>query len=262
MKRITLIFIILAIIFSFDADSQNKLDNDVIFNYDAIFNKANELYRDKKFGEAAAEYEKLIRSGIESPEIYNNIGNCYYRSGKTAETVYFYEKAHKMAPDDDEIINNLRIANLRTIDKYEEVPKFFLIQWFESIRDSRSADSWSWFAVIFLWLAFGLFAGFLLIWNIKIKKLLFAAGFMSLAFFTGSLLFNFIKSDYENKNKHAIIFSGSSYVKSSPDKDGTDLFILHEGAKVKVLEQVGEWNKIGLPNGKTGWMLSAESKTI
>ena len=63
----------------------------------------------------------------------------------------------------------------------------------------------------------------------------------------------------ENTDDEAIIFSPSVYVKSSPDKTSTDLFILHEGTKVKLLDEVGPWKKIRISDGNVGWL---ENKTI
>ena len=45
-----------------------------------------------------------------------------------------------------------------------------------------------------------------------------------------------------------------SVVKSSPDdKSGTELFVLHEGTKMKILEGMGDWTKIELQDGRQGW---------
>lgn len=54
----------------------------------------------------------------------------------------------------------------------------------------------------------------------------------------------------------------SVYVKSSPDEKGIDLFIIHEGTKVEVLEELNNWYKIRLLNGNIGWLLSSETEVI
>jgi uncharacterized protein YgiM (DUF1202 family) len=58
-----------------------------------------------------------------------------------------------------------------------------------------------------------------------------------------------------NNNK-AIIFSPQVNGKSSPDNSGTDLFILHEGTKVTVEDEVGDWYEIRLSDGNKGWVPS------
>jgi SH3-like domain-containing protein len=57
-------------------------------------------------------------------------------------------------------------------------------------------------------------------------------------------------------NDHAIIFSPAVNGKSSPDQSGKDLFVLHEGTKVTVEDEVGEWYEIRLSDGNKGWVPS------
>lgn len=234
-------------------------------NIESSFSEANRLYSNKKYSEAVQHYEQIIKSGYISSELYFNLGNTYYRLGKTAEPIFYFEKAIKISPDDEDIQHNLKIANLRTIDKYDEVPPFFITAVFLKIRDSRTVDSWGVVAVVLAWITAIILALFLILRGVLLKKIMFASGLVSLLLCISSLTLCYLKSDYEKSNKEAIVFSSSAYVKSSPDKDGNDLFILHEGAKIKILEQVKQneiWNKIQLPNGRTGWMLNSDSKVI
>lgn len=55
-------------------------------------------------------------------------------------------------------------------------------------------------------------------------------------------------------SKKAIIYSPAVNGKSSPDSSGTDLFVLHEGTKVTVEDEVGEWYEIRLSDGNKGWI--------
>ena len=54
----------------------------------------------------------------------------------------------------------------------------------------------------------------------------------------------------------------SVYVKSSPDPKGNDLFIIHEGTKVELLDEFNEWKKIRLQNGSIGWLMNSEIEKI
>ena len=57
--------------------------------------------------------------------------------------------------------------------------------------------------------------------------------------------------------------SAVSVVRSSPDdKSGTELFVLHEGTKVKILESVGDWDKIELQDGRQGWSKKSNLEII
>jgi SH3-like domain-containing protein len=60
----------------------------------------------------------------------------------------------------------------------------------------------------------------------------------------------------------AIIIQGIVNAKSSPDRSGTDLFTIHEGTKVKIVDEVGRWNNIELADGRQGWLPSEDVEVI
>jgi SH3-like domain-containing protein len=56
---------------------------------------------------------------------------------------------------------------------------------------------------------------------------------------------------------------GAVPVKSTPAKDGTDLFILHEGTKVNITDgSMREWKEIRVPDGKQGWVETSQIEVI
>jgi SH3-like domain-containing protein len=65
------------------------------------------------------------------------------------------------------------------------------------------------------------------------------------------------------KADSAIVTRPVSSVKSSPSAESSqDLFVLHEGTKVKILDQVGGWNNIQLADGRQGWIRNSDIETI
>jgi SH3-like domain-containing protein len=65
------------------------------------------------------------------------------------------------------------------------------------------------------------------------------------------------------KADKAIIMKPVSSVKSSPSGDSAkDLFVLHEGTKVQVLDNVGGWSNIELSDGRQGWLPSSDIEII
>jgi len=77
-----------------------------------------------------------------------------------------------------------------------------------------------------------------------------------------SLAFSFRNRTLVHNNRDAIIFSPLVNGKSSPDESGTDLFVLHEGTKVTVEDEVGEWYEIRLSDGNKGWIPSNSLEKI
>jgi SH3-like domain-containing protein len=72
---------------------------------------------------------------------------------------------------------------------------------------------------------------------------------MVITFLLSLQKFQILKNQQE-----AIVFSPTVTVKSSPTPNSVDLFVLHEGSKVKILEKVGDWNEIKIANGSVGWL--------
>lgn len=218
------------------------------------FREALKSYKDGRFNDAILLFEKISDSGYESREVYYNLGNSYYRTGNYPFAILNYERAKKLDPLDEDISFNLQLANLKIVDKIGTVPKFFLFEWYGSLRDSLNSGSWSMALLIVFWLAVLLFAVFLYGRRPFIQKIsFFASGgllVLSILFF----IFAYQAAEAERTKSTAIIIAPSIYVKSSPEDNSTDLFILREGAKVTVIESIGDWKEIRLADGKKGWI--------
>ena len=232
-------------IFSFTLFGQEAAD---------AFQKANDLYGDKKYEKAAVIYKELIEKGYSNSELYYNLGNAYYKMKMIPEAILYYEKAKKADPDDEDIQLNLRMAKLQTVDKIEQVPKVFYIKWYESILEHYHSSLFSGIMIVFIWVFFISLAGFLKFRRPVAKKTLFAVSGISLIVVILSFTLAVQSYEEENTKDEGIIFSTSVYVKSSPDEEGTNLFILHEGTKAKVLDEVDNWKKIRIANGNVGWV--------
>ena len=56
-----------------------------------------------------------------------------------------------------------------------------------------------------------------------------------------------------NAHPYAIIVDQAVTLKASPDNKSIDKMILHEGTKVRVLDDLTCWYKISIADGTTGW---------
>ena len=248
------ILILLFLIFSISVASAE--------NFEPEYTKANNFYQKGDYLSAIDGYKLIIKSGYESAEIWYNLGNCYYKLNKTADAIISYERAKLLSPNDEDIDFNLKVANLRTVDRFQTIPRIFFVDWYEYWKNMFSSQSWSTLGIIFLWIAVVAFAAYLLVWSVSARKVLFSAGLLSIVIAVICLFFANQKSAEELNRDNAIVYKPSVYVKSSPDEKSTDLFILHEGTKLKVLDSVGGWKKIKLANGNIGWILEKTIEVI
>lgn len=244
MKRYTLL--ILIALFSLACKAQQDA-NDWI-------EQANAAYNMGKYDSAKIVYEKILSTDMESVPLYFNLGNTYYKMHEYPMAIYYYEKALKLDPSNEEVQTNLAIANHAIVDKIEPVPQSFIVKFWCNTRALLSGDQWAWCSIAFF--ALLLVSAFLFLRSRKIgfRKLGFFAGIVFLLVFALSVVFA-AQQKYASENQdQAIIMAPTVTVKSSPNSASVDLFVLHEGTKVTVLESSDGWNKVRIANGSVGWL--------
>ncbi len=216
-----------------------------------LYTTANGFYKAGQFEQAATTYEKLLMQDFRTAEVYYNLGNCYYKQNKLGPCILNYERAHKLAPDDEDITHNLKIAELKTIDKIQPVPQLSLLTKWNQFTTSQSAKGWGITALLFVWLALISFAAYLFV---GFRKFTVSAGTVLLLFSFAFLSLAFQQNNRVIHSNEAVLMEAESYVKSAPDNNGNNVFLLHEGTKFRLLDKVGSWHKIKLADGKTGWL--------
>lgn len=226
------------------------------------FEQANHLYRNGDFKNAATLYKKIVHNGYHNSELYYNLGNTYFKLDEIGKAILYYERAKKIYPNDEDINFNLKIANLKVVDKIETIPQLFFIEWWYSASKGFSTDSWAIITITTIWLGIILLSLFRILKSPFTRRAFFFSGILIVAITGFSLIFSIQQNKSEKSESMAIVFSPSVTVKSSPDEAGTDLFLLHEGVKVEMVDKVGNWFKIKLVDGKIGWLPSDSVEII
>ncbi len=117
------------------------------------------------------------------------------------------------------------------------------------------ADIWALVSIVTFGLALGLFLAYLLLNQLFIRKLSFWAGILFVVIAASTFLFALKQNNLVTKHHQAIILTPSVTIKSSPDEDsGTELFLLHEGTKVTISDELGDWREVVLSDGNSGWL--------
>lgn len=227
-----------------------------------LFNKANELYKDEKYEKAIEIYRKIEKSKQVSSELYYNLANANYKLNKVAWSIYYFEKALQLNPMNFDARNNLVFAKRLTLDRIEELPKTFLQRIDKSILQKLSFNGWSRLSIVFSIIVSVLFILFYKAVEPNRKRLFFITSIMAflLMIITYAIAFN--QYEIAKSNKPAIVFVQKVEVKNSPTQNSEEVFTLHEGTKVNVLDQVDNWKKIKLADGKIGWLLSEDIKEL
>jgi len=221
--------------------------------YDLV-EKGNLNYMSGDYELAIEEYQAVIDSGYESPELYYNLGNAYYKSNKFTNALVNYEKAALLAPDDEDIQHNLEMARQLVVDKIEKLPEFLPKIWYRQFIGLLKTDQWALISMITFPISLLLFLFYFFVRRIGIRKTAFLLALFIMLVSASTFIFSYNQKKLVYNNSYAIIITPSVTIKSSPDESGTELFQLHEGTKVEIIDQLGDWKEIKLSDGNVGWL--------
>src|SRR5690554_1304920 len=227
-----------------------------------LFEKATTLYNEGDYEKAAESYLKIIGNGEHSAELYFNLGNTYYRLDSIAPSIYYYEKALLLKPRDKDILNNLAYAQNMTLDAIEPLPQTIISKIYKAFTNYLTFDQWAYLAVVFMILFVLLYIAFYYFKFSTQKRVAFIGSMISLILTLGLALLAFMEYRDYISERPAVIFAEQALIKSEPNNRSQALFNLHAGTKVYVLDQLNDWKKIELSDGKSGWVLSGDIKEL
>ncbi len=235
---------------------------DVTATSDSLFQRAIGLYQEEEYEVSLQIFKEILDQGVESPDLYYNMGNAAYRSNNIGHAILYYEKALKMEPSHEDARHNLEFVSRYRVDTFEEVPELFLSTWRKMMVKVLSERSWSVIAILCFLIILGALLIYLFSKRLLLKKVGFIAAVVGLLLFI--ITFTSALSTHRNivRPESGIIISPSVVVRSSPSETGTELFILHEGTKIRVNEEVSGWHNIWVIDGREGWIISGDFESI
>jgi len=215
--------------------------------------EAESQYRQGNYVQAANIYQSLLRQGLVGGELYYNLGNCYYKMGQYGLAILNYERAERYLGNDPDLVKNQKLAELKAPDKIQPLPRWFVIQILEGIRRALSLGGWARWLILSEWLLAGCLVALVALPSLAIRP------WITRFFWGGAVLFLFAGSFFfagyyaQSRNREGVVLVSSVEIRSAPDENSTELFTLHEGAKIRVLRRLPGWAEILLADGKRGW---------
>lgn len=225
--------------------------------FDSLFQVANAHYTQASYEEAQVLYEQLAEEGYKVHALYYNLGNSYYKTNRLAQAVWAYERALLLNPGDDNIRYNLGLVNAQLKDDVQVLPVFFLKRWFYRLIQWRSSNFWAFWSLLFFVFAVGALFFYFYSSRVTLIRAAFFSSILLLLMSAFLLWFAFRQKQMLLHNPYAILYEPVVNVKSAPSQTSTDLFVLHEGIKVEVLNEVQAFSLIRLTDGNQGWLPSA-----
>lgn len=231
-------------------------------NADALFEKATEQYNEGNYEAAISNYEQILKEEKVSASLYYNLANAHYKLNHIAPSIYYYEKALQLNPNDADIKNNLEFAENMKIDAIEEVPKTGLAKMVNNLISNYNFNTWAWLSIVFS-------VGFVILFLIYYfsvstlkKRIFFSVSLLSLILCICSVVFAFQQYKIQQNNQAGIIFQEEVSVQNEPNARADEAFQLHEGTKVKILEDFSGYLKIELADGTQGWVKQTAIKKL
>ena len=225
--------------------------------------QADSLYAKENYKAAVTIYQKLVDKGGVAPELYYNMGNCYYKLDEIAKSILNYERAQLLDPSDGDIKTNLALARGKTADKVTPPSQMFFISWWKELTNMMKISDWMLvaFTTFVLMLAGILVYAFMT--TVRYRKI---GAYGAMICLVVSIVANLSAlSQYLTiiHRDYAIVMAPAVTVKSSPSGSSTDLFVIHEGTKVEILDStMKEWREVKLEEGKVGWIHVSDMEVI
>ncbi len=243
-----MLFFVMSLV-SLQLSAQSKKDADLV-------------YQKGNYAQAARMYEGLLKRG-ESPTLYYNLGNSYFRLDNIPHAVLAYERALKLSPGDEDIRFNLQLTQSKTIDKLTPESEMFFVTWYKYLVNLLTVDQWAFIGIACLLLALLGLAIYLFVENDIVHKIARLCSPLLLFFFALASFLAWQQIVFLKSHNHAIVMSASAIVRKSPDNQAAEVFILHEGSKVRILDRgIRQWVEISLSDGRQGWIQSARLEEI
>ena len=218
------------------------------------FQDGNIQYNDGKYQAAITRYESVLATGQQSAEVYFNLGNCYYKLHQVAPAIYNFEKALQLNPNDSEIQTNLEFAQKMTIDDIKVIPKVGFDKLIADFTSSYHYDTWAWITVVFGFIFLAFFIGYYFSPTAFKKRIYFSGMFVVLLLIITSVSSGIFEKNRLANEKAAIVFAETASLKGEPKATSQETILLHEGAKVYILESIANWKKVKLTDETTGWI--------
>lgn len=217
--------------------------------------EADALYEKENYTEAAAAYESVLKTQGVAAEVYYNLGNCYYKQDKIPLAVLNYERAFLLDPGDGDIRANLALARGKTIDKVVPPSEMFFVTWWRDLTNCMSMNEWAILGIVsFVLMLFGILA-YMFVSHLGVRKVGIYGAMVLLVVAVIANLAAVSQHISQTHRDTAIILSPAVTVKSSPSEKSTDLFLIHEGSKVEILDgSMKEWMEVKFEEGKQGWV--------
>ena len=212
----------------------------------ADFSTANEFYARGKFAEAAARYEDILKTGVQSAALLFNYGNAEFKAGHLGKAIVAYRQAALLAPRDAEVN-----ANLEFVRNQVQGAALREGRW-QNWLGQLTLNEWALLTATAFWLTFILLAARQLrpMPGIGLRRVILVP--VALTILCGAALG--LQAVRHFSKQTAVVIAPEATARSGPFDEAQSAFTAHDGTELAVLDHHGEWVQAADGSGKIGWL--------
>jgi tetratricopeptide (TPR) repeat protein len=209
------------------------------------FSAASQLYAEGKYPEAANAYERILQSGVVSPNLLFDYGNAEFKAGSVGKAIAAFRDAELLAPRDSEIRANL--GYVRSQVQGAAPAGSLWRDWLGQL----TLNEWSLLTALALWLTF------LLLTAKQFRpalapRLRGATGFFVLLTILLGMATGVLAAEHYSQQTAVVV--SDAVTRSGPFDDAQNTFAVHDGAELLVVDHHGDWVQVADGSGRTGWL--------
>lgn len=247
MRKIILIFIISSVF------TNKSMSADEVGSATQLFYKANSLYETGDYAKAIENYIAILDMGLESGNLYYNIGNGFLKLGKVGYAILCYEKAARLMPGDSDLKANLNYTRSLIYDASSQIQtKNIVMRLIERPFKNFNLNTFT-ILVSAMYLFIIILSSLCIIRPIIVRKfrLIFV---MALLAFVATMTAFAVRYYDEAMFKHGVVIDKEVECRYEPIEKATTYYKLHEGNSAVVLQTRNGWKKIKRLDGKIAWV--------
>lgn len=209
-------------------------------------------YYENNFEAALDSFLAAEGTGYRSGPLLYNIGNTYFRLNRLGMAIVYYERARQLMPTDELLNHSSRIAQRKTNNRFDRIPRPFWAKWWDTIV-ARIGPVWMYFVGLCFYLTAAAFLG-VRVWTRSRNEWLRRGIALCLLAGLPFLSAAFIASHGQATHREAVVIDLQVDLRDLPSANATTETRVYEGLVVNLLERQNEWVRVGLPDGTTGWL--------
>ncbi|HID32749.1 MAG TPA: tetratricopeptide repeat protein [bacterium (Candidatus Stahlbacteria)] len=221
----------------------------------SLYNLGNDAFEKGDYKQAVEYYQEALKHS-ENPKVYYNLGVAYFKMGRLGYALKYTKRAWFLDPKDPDINYNLTFIRKFRPDQTTKLenPIIFIL--------GRVCHHFSLYECGILAALLFLITGGFIAGDLVLRRKIFRLS----ALITGLLFFYFFISCQiwlgEMSSDHGVVIADEAVGYSGPGSGHTEVFVIHDGLEVRIVESRKGYYLIQIPGGLGGWVKKEKIERI